>query len=178
MSVKYHTLEPAYFRLDGGAMYGIIPKPLWNKVHEADESNRVDMALRVLAIETKTRFIIIDTGIGDYHGDKFDSRFDVRGEKNPLAKAIEAMGRKVSDVTDLIISHLHFDHVGGIGIRNNKDELEAVFKNANLHLHRDHWAYAHTPTERVSGSFHTQDFDPIVDFYRTENKIVWHEGES
>ena len=178
MSVKYHTLEPAYFRLDGGAMYGIIPKPLWNKVHEADESNRVDMALRVLAIETKTRFIIIDTGIGDYHGDKFDSRFDVRGEKNPLAKAIEAMGRKVSDVTDLIISHLHFDHVGGIGIRNNKDELEAVFKNANLHLHRDHWAYAHTPTERDSGSFHTQDFDPMVDFYRTENKIVWHEGES
>tara|TARA_R110000868_G_scaffold334233_8_gene594986 strand:- start:1512 stop:2402 length:891 start_codon:yes stop_codon:yes gene_type:complete len=174
--LKYYTLEPAYFRLDGGAMYGIIPKPLWNKVHQADDQNRVDMSLRLMAIETKSQLIVIDTGIGDYHGDKFDARFDVRGQKDPLTKAVEAIGKKPSDVTDLVISHLHFDHVGGIGIADGGKTLSPVFKNARLHLHRDHWAYAHAPTERDGGSFHTHNFDPVVDYYRSNSKIVWHEG--
>ena len=175
--LKYYTLEPAYFRLDGGAMYGIIPKPLWNKVHEADEQNRVDMSLRLMAIETKSQLIVIDTGIGDYHGEKFEKRFDVRGQKDPLTKAVEAIGKKASDVTDLVISHLHFDHVGGIGVAASDNTLEPVFKNARLHLHREHWAYAHAPTERDSGSFHSHNFDPLVDYYRTNSKLVWHEGK-
>lgn len=176
-TLKYHTLEPAYFRLDGGAMYGIIPKPLWNKVHPADEQNRVDMALRLIAIETAKQFIIIDTGIGDYHGDKFDSRFDVRGEKNPLTQALAKIGKKPSDVTDLVISHLHFDHVGGIGIKDNDGALVPIFQNARLHLHRDHYDYAHRPTERDSGSFHSHDFDPVIEHYRAKGQIIWHEGE-
>lgn len=176
--LKYHTLEPAYFRLDGGAMYGIIPKPLWNKVHPADEQNRVDMALRLIAIETKSQLIVIDTGIGDYHGDKFDSRFDVRGEKNPLTKALAEIGKTPDDVTDLVISHLHFDHVGGIGIKDDSGNLVPIFPKARLHLHRDHWGYAHAPTERDGGSFHAHDFDPVVEHYRKNASIIWHEGES
>lgn len=178
MSLKYHTLEPAYFRLDGGAMYGIIPKPLWNKVHPADEQNRVDMSLRLMAIETKTQLIIIDTGIGDYHGEKFDNRFDVRGEKDPLSKTVEAIGRSPDEVTDLVITHLHFDHVGGIATVDDQGAFIPVFKNARLHLHREHWGYAHNATERDGGSFHTHNFDPVVDYYRQAGKIIWHEGES
>lgn len=176
-NLKYYTLEPAYFRLDGGAMYGIIPKPLWNKVHPADELNRVDMALRLLVIETPNQLIIIDTGIGDYHGDKFDSRFDVRGKKNPLEEALTLIGKNTTDVTDLVISHLHFDHVGGIGHKNEEGHFKAVFPKAKLHLHRQHWDYAHAPTERDSGSFHTEDFDAVIEIYRRTDQIIWHQGE-
>ncbi len=174
---KYYTLEPAYFRLDGGAMYGIIPKPLWHKVHPADEQNRVDMALRLLLIETNSQLIVIDTGIGDYHGEKFDHRFDVRGHKNPLVSALAEVSKKPSDVTDLVISHLHFDHVGGIATKNKDNQLAPVFERAKVHLHRAHWEYAHAPTERDSGSFHCHDFDPVIETYRQRDQIVWHEGE-
>lgn len=175
--LKYHTLEPAYFRLDGGAMYGIIPKPLWQKVHPADEHNRVDMALRLMVIESKTQLIVIDTGIGDYHGDKFDQRFDVRGQKSPLEKALAQIGKKASDVTDLVLSHLHFDHVGGIGKKNKAGELVPVFPKARLHLHRDHYGYAHHATERDSGSFHVDDFTPVIEYYRKKKQIKWHKGQ-
>jgi glyoxylase-like metal-dependent hydrolase (beta-lactamase superfamily II) len=173
---KYYFLEPALFKLDGGAMFGIIPKPLWNKVHPADELNRIKLTTRLLLIQTKDKNILIDTGIGDYHGNKFDERFAIVSEASPLEFALGKIGLCADEITDLIISHLHFDHVGGIAKKNDKDQLIPVMKNAILHLHKDHYEYALKPTERDTGSFITQDFLPIIDFYQKENHVNWITG--
>ena len=109
---KYYVLHPAVFKLDGGAMFGIIPKPLWQKCIPADELNRIQLSLRVMLIQTTHKNILIDTGVGDYHGDKFDNRFGVEGKKNPLIQILkDQLNLNPSDITDLIVSHMHFDHV-------------------------------------------------------------------
>lgn len=172
---KYFFLEPASFKLDGGAMFGIIPKPLWNKVHPADELNRIQLTTRLLLIQNGDKNILIDTGIGDYHGKKFDERFAVVSEASPLERAFEKVGLTADKITDLIVSHLHFDHVGGIGKLEN-NILVPVMKNAILHLHQAHYEYSQNPTERDTGSFITQDFLPIVEYYQKENRIHWLTG--
>lgn len=172
---KYFFIEPASFKLDGGAMFGIIPKPLWNKVHPADEQNRILLSLRLLLIQDGKRNILIDTGIGDYHGKKFDERFAVVSESSPLVRALKKIGVKPEDITDLIISHLHFDHVGGIGSLDG-DKFIPVMPNATLHLHKNHYEYALHPTERDAGSFHSQDFLPIIEFYKNANQLHWISG--
>ncbi len=173
---EYFCLEPAYFRLDGGAMYGIIPKPLWNKVHPSDELNRIDLALRLLVIKDQDRVILIDTGIGDYNGDKFNSRFDVRTENSPLEKSLAKINLTTDDITDLILSHLHFDHIGGIA-QMEDSKLVPIFKNARCHIHKQHYDYALSPSLRDAGSFHTHNFGPILDWYVEQGKMVWHTGE-
>jgi glyoxylase-like metal-dependent hydrolase (beta-lactamase superfamily II) len=172
---KYFFLEPASFKLDGGAMFGIIPKPLWNKVHPADELNRIPLAMRLLLIQSGNKNILIDTAIGDYHGKKFDERFAVVSESSPLEGALKKIGLRPTDITDLIISHLHFDHVGGIGKMENEKYIP-VLSNATLHLHKNHYEYALNPTERDSGSFHSQDFLPIIEFYKNANQLHWVSG--
>jgi glyoxylase-like metal-dependent hydrolase (beta-lactamase superfamily II) len=173
---SYFCLEPSRFRLDGGAMFGIIPRPLWNKVHPSDDQNRIDLALRLLLIKDGDKVILIDTGIGDYNGDKFNSRFDVRTEEQPLHKSLNVLGLSPDDVTDLVLSHLHFDHIGGIGEMIN-GKLEPVFKNAICHIHKEHYNYSQSPTLRDSGSFHTHNFEPIIDWYKNNDKMKWHSGE-
>lgn len=171
---KYSILHPAVFKLDGGAMFGIIPKPLWSKAIPADELNRIQLSLRVMLIQTAHRNILIDTGIGDYHGEKFDDRFGIQGDKNPLVELLkEHFNLNPSDITDLIISHLHFDHVGGLGT-NTPHEL--LFPKATLHLHRLHYEYALHPTLRDSGSFHTQYFQPLIEAAAQKGLIHWLEG--
>lgn len=172
----HYLLWPASFKLDGGAMFGIIPKPLWNKVHPSDEQNRIDLALRLWMIKSDKHLVVMDTGIGDYHDQKFQTNFDVRSPSGPLKEALDKIGHTPDDVTDLIISHLHFDHVGGIGEMKN-GVMGAVFKNARLHLHKDHYQYALHPSERDAGSFHTHNFAPVIKYYKDENRIVWHQGE-
>lgn len=174
-SKQYFSLEPARFKLDGGAMFGIIPKPLWSKVHPADEMNRIDLALRLTLIKTASKIILIDTGIGDYHGDKFDQRFGIIGELSPLEKALAEINLLPSDITDLIISHLHFDHVGGIG-KLIDGKMEPVLKNAMVHLHRQHFDYSQNPTERDTGSFQIEYFKPVLDWYREHNQLHFVEG--
>jgi len=172
---KYFILHPAVFKLDGGAMFGIIPKPLWSKQIPADDLNRILMSLRVMLIQTENRNILIDTGIGDYHGDKFDHRFGVEGEKNPLITLLEKnFNLGPEDITDLIISHLHFDHVGGLGSGEPHDEL---FPNATLHLHKDHYQYALNPTIRDAGSFHQEYFKPLIEKANKDNRINWLSGK-
>ena len=175
--IEHYMIEPARFKLDGGAMYGIIPKPLWNKVHPADELNRVDLALRLWLIKTANRVILVDTGIGDYHGSTFDQRFDVQGGENPINQALSSLSLSTDDITDLVISHLHFDHVGGIGIKNAQGEMTPVFKNATCHVHQQHYEYALKPTDRDTGSFHRQIFEPILEHYRKDNKLTLYQGE-
>lgn len=173
---KYFVLHPAVFKLDGGAMFGIIPKPLWSKAIAADDQNRIELSLRVMLIQTSKRNILIDTGIGDYHGDKFDDRFGVKGPKSPLLEALKRdFGLSASDITDLIVSHLHFDHVGGLG--ETVDEHALIFKNATLHIHKKHYEYAKRPTVRDAGSFHSQYFKPLIEAADARGLVKWHDGE-
>jgi glyoxylase-like metal-dependent hydrolase (beta-lactamase superfamily II) len=173
---KYFILHPSVFKLDGGAMFGIIPKPLWSKAIPADELNRIQLSLRVMLIQTKTRNILVDTGIGDYHGDKFDDRFGVVGPKNPLIETLQKnFNLKPDQITDMIVSHLHFDHVGGLG--HDDDKHVSVFPNATLHIHRQHYDYALNPTLRDSGSFHAQYFKPLIEQADKEGKVHWISGE-
>lgn len=176
MSKRYAILHPAVFKLDGGAMFGIIPKPLWSKFIPADEHNRIQLSLRVMLIQTKNRNILVDTGIGDYHGEKFDDRFGVVGPKNPLIESLQKnMQLKPEDITDLIVTHLHFDHVGGLG--HNQGEHQSVFPNATLHVHRQHYDYALNPTLRDTGSFHSQYFKPLIEKAASAGKVHWLSGE-
>jgi glyoxylase-like metal-dependent hydrolase (beta-lactamase superfamily II) len=173
---KYYVIHPSVFKLDGGAMFGIIPKPLWSKFIPADELNRIQLSLRVMLIQTKSKNILVDTGIGDYHGDKFDDRFGVKGHKDPLVKILEEnFNIKAQEITDLIVSHLHFDHVGGLGQQDS--EHLSLFPDAMLHIHREHYEYALNPTLRDTGSFHSQYFKPLVEKAVENNKIHWLEGE-
>lgn len=174
---KYSVLHPAVFKLDGGAMFGIIPKPLWSKAIPADEQNRIEMSLRVMLIQTASRNILVDTGIGDYHGDKFDDRFGVKGNKNPLISLLETKHNlKAEDITDLIVTHLHFDHVGGLGHDNPDHQM--IFPKATLHIHKQHYDYALRPTARDTGSFHSQYFRPLIEAAEKEGRVHWVSGES
>ncbi|WP_408099169.1 MBL fold metallo-hydrolase [Peredibacter sp. HCB2-198] len=176
MTKKYFILHPAVFKLDGGAMFGIIPKPLWSKQIPADELNRIQLSLRVMLIQTATKNILVDTGIGDYHGEKFDDRFGVVGPQNPLVESLQKnFNLRPSDITDLIVTHLHFDHVGGLG--HDEQEHLSVFPNATLHIHRQHYDYALHPTMRDAGSFHTQYFKPLIEKADQEGKVHWLTGE-
>lgn len=157
-------------------MFGIIPKPLWSKQIPADELNRIQLSLRVMLIQTKNKNILVDTGIGDYHGEKFDDRFGVVGPKNPLIETLEKnFNLKPSDITDLIVSHLHFDHVGGLG--HDEQEHMTLFTNATLHIHRQHYDYALNPTMRDTGSFHSQYFKPLVEKADKAGLVHWLTGE-
>lgn len=167
---QYFSLEPARFRLDGGAMFGIIPKPLWNKVHQADAENRIELALRLILIKDGDKNILMDTGIGDYHGEKWNARFAVQGPSSPLELSLKTIGLKPSEVTDVILSHLHFDHVGGLG-KIVDGKIEPVLKNAKLHLHQKHFLYSQNPTERDSGSFQNEFFLPLIKWYEENKKI-------
>lgn len=169
---KYFCLEPARFKLDGGAMFGIIPKPLWSKVHAADDQNRIELALRLILIkdEDNNKNILIDTGIGDYHGDKFESRFGILGPESPLELALKEAQLSPTDITDLVLSHLHFDHVGGIG-KMVDGQMSAVLPNATIHLHKKHYEYSLNPTDRDTGSFQIEYFEPVLNWYLEKNQV-------
>lgn len=157
-------------------MFGIIPKPLWSRAIPADEQNRILLSLRVMLIQTAQRNILVDTGIGDYHGDKFDDRFGVKGEKNPLIECLKTQhGLNPQDITDLIVTHLHFDHVGGLG--HHAQEDQNLFPKATLHIHRQHYEYALHPTPRDAGSFHQQYFRPLIEKANQDGRVHWIDGE-
>lgn len=174
-SKHYFSLEPARFKLDGGAMFGIIPKPLWSKVHPSDEMNRIELALRLVLIKWGDKNILIDTGIGDYQGEKFNQRFAVVGGISPLEKALLEIQLRPDDITDLVISHLHFDHVGGIG-KKVDGKMEPVLKKATVHLHKKHYEYAHHPTERDAGSFQFDFFNPVLEWYKEHQQLHFVDG--
>ena len=174
--MEHYLVEPGKFRLDGGAMFGIVPKPLWSKVAPPDEHNRIDLALRLWLFKTSERVVLVDTGIGDGYEEKFFKQFDIRQSSSPLEEALRSIGVSSEDVTDLIISHLHFDHVGGIG-KKVDGEIRPLFSRARCHLHRSHYEYSCNPTARDMGSFHRHNFEPVIEYYRQNDLMVWHEGE-
>ena len=147
------------FKLDGGAMFGVVPKVIWNKLVPANENNLCNWAMRCLLVETVDRKILIDTGIGNKQSEKFYGHYDLNGDQSLLG-SLSMYGVEPADITDVLLTHLHFDHCGGAVIRIN-DTLQAQFPNAIYHLTESHWNHANHPNDREKASFLTENFVPL-----------------
>lgn len=157
--MKLYTIETGFFKLDGGAMFGVVPKTLWNKLNPADENNLCTWAMRCLLIEDGNRLILIDNGIGDKQDAKFFSHYYLHGDAT-LDKSLAAHGFHRDDITDVFLTHLHFDHCGGSIVREG-DKLVPAFKNATFWSNEDHWKWATVPNDREKASFLKENILPI-----------------
>jgi glyoxylase-like metal-dependent hydrolase (beta-lactamase superfamily II) len=158
---KLHAIQTGLIRLDGGAMFGVVPKPLWSKTNPADERNRIDMCMRALLLVSDEKKILIDNGAGNEMGDKLNDIYGIDYTKYSLDKSLNKAGLKTADITDVILTHLHFDHCGGSTYYDDNKELKLTFPNATYHLQKKHWDWANNPTERDKASFFKDDFIPI-----------------
>lgn len=156
-----YPINAGNFKLDGGAMFGVVPKSLWQRTNPADSNNMIDIAARCLLIEDGDRLILIDTGMGDKQSYKFYSYYYLWGD-DTLDKSLSQYGFNREDVTDVFMTHLHFDHCGG-SIRWNKDRtiLEPAFKNAFFWSNADHWKWATQPNRREKASFLKENILPM-----------------
>jgi len=173
--MKLYSINTGYFKLDGGAMFGVVPKNLWNKINPADENNLCSWAMRCLLIEDGDRLILIDNGIGDKQDQKFFSHYYLHGD-DTLDKSLSTHGFNRNDITDVILTHLHFDHCGGSIIREGEKLLPA-FKNATYWSNEEHWEWATKPNDREKASFLKENILPIKEsgqlkFIETPN-IDW-----
>lgn len=153
------TLDTGLFKLDGGAMFGVVPKPIWQNLNPADEQNRCTWAMRCLLYEAGNQLLLIDTGIGDKQDAKFFSHYDLHGDGSLLG-SIRKAGYDLTDVTDVLLTHLHFDHVGG-AVRRVGNELTPVFAEATYWSHPAHWQWATSPNPREKASFLTDNILPL-----------------
>lgn len=158
--MKLHSIGCGKFKLDGGAMFGVVPKPLWERTNPADANNRIQMCSRSLLVENGERLILIDTGMGYKQSEKFFSHYDRSTDEN-LDGSLRMKGFHRDDVTDVFFTHLHFDHCGDAILRNKKDTLEPAFKNATFWSHEDHWQWATHPNPREKASFLPENILPI-----------------
>ena len=159
-SYTIHSIESGRFRLDGGAMFGIIPKALWSKTTESDDRNRITLAMRCLLLEGDGRVILIDNGLGHKYDSKFAGIFAVDHETSTLEGSLAEAGFSPDDVTDMVLTHLHFDHCGG-STRRDGDRLSLTFPNATYHVQRSHWDWARTSNAREKASFLAENLDPL-----------------
>ena len=159
--MKLYPIEAGNFKLDGGAMFGVVPKTLWNKTNPADQNNLIDIAARCLLIEDGNRLILIDTGMGNKQSDKFFSYYSLWGDHS-LDKSLAKYGFHRDDVTDVFMTHLHFDHCGG-SVNWNKDKTgyEVTFKNAKYWTNDNHWEWATKPNSREKASFLHENIIPM-----------------
>ena len=160
--MKLSVVNTGYFKLDGGAMFGVVPKKLWIKTNEPDQNNLCTWAMRSLLIENGDKLILIDTGIGNKQTDKFFSHYHLHGEDS-LQSSITKSGYSLNDITDVILTHLHFDHCGGaVKWKNNDRKIsEPVFKNATYWSNKNHWDWAMKPNPREKASFLSNNISPI-----------------
>jgi glyoxylase-like metal-dependent hydrolase (beta-lactamase superfamily II) len=160
--MQLHVINTGFFKLDGGAMFGVVPKSLWSKSIPADENNLCNWAMRCLLIEDGDRLVLIDNGLGDKQDAKFFSHYHLSGEDS-LEKSIKSAGFSPNDITDMFLTHLHFDHCGG-GVRyRNKEmnQLELTFPNAKYWSNKDHWHWATQPNPREKASFLKENILPM-----------------
>ena len=157
--MKIHTVLAGYFKLDGGAMHGVVPKSMWQKVNPADNNNMCSWAMRCLLIEHGDRVILVDNGMGDKQDEKFFSHFHPHGE-DTIEKSIAVHGYKPEDITDVFLTHLHFDHCGG-SVKREGDQLVTTFPNATYWSNKAHWDWALTPNPREKASFLKENIVPI-----------------
>jgi glyoxylase-like metal-dependent hydrolase (beta-lactamase superfamily II) len=148
--------------LDGGAMFGVVPKSIWQKTNPADNNNMVKIAARCLLVEDGNRLVLIDTGMGDKQSEKFFGYYYRWGE-GTLESSLKKHGFHPDDVTDVFLTHLHFDHCGGGVIRSGENLLETAFKNAKYWSNKSHWDWATNPNKRESASFLKENISPILE---------------
>lgn len=160
--MKLHRIETGNFMLDGGAIFGVVPKTLWERTNPANDKNQVKIAARSLLIEDGNRLILIDTGMGNKQSDKFFSHYNLWGNYS-LESSLEKIGFHKDDITDVFFTHLHFDHCGGAIEYNAKGVLEPVFKNARFWSHQKHWDWATKPNAREKASFLPENILPIYE---------------
>lgn len=159
--MKLHIIETGYFKLDGGAMFGVVPKTLWSRTNPADSMNRIDLAARSLLIEDGNRLILIDAGMGNKQEDRFFRHFGLYGNDS-LDESIKKSGFARTDITDVFLTHLHFDHCGGaVRWNENKTAYELSFPNARYWSNKQHWEWAVNPNEREKASFLSENLMPI-----------------
>lgn len=157
--MQLHVINTGNFKLDGGAMFGVVPKTMWNKLNPADENNLCSWAMRCLLIEDGNRLILVDNGIGDKQDAKFMGHYYLHGDDS-LDKSLQQRGFTRDDITDVLLTHLHFDHCGGSIIRQG-ERLVPAFKNARYWSNEDHWAWATQPNDREKASFLKENILPI-----------------
>jgi glyoxylase-like metal-dependent hydrolase (beta-lactamase superfamily II) len=159
--MQLYTIETGYFKLDGGAMFGVVPKVLWSRTNPADENNLCPWAMRSLLIEDGNRLILIDNGIGDKQDDKFLKHYYLHGDVN-LHSSLAKHGFSADDVTDVFLTHLHFDHCGGsVKWNAERTSFEMTFKNAKYWSNKQHWRWATEPNNREKASFLRENIIPI-----------------
>lgn len=157
--MKLYSIETERFKLDGGAMFGVVPKSMWNKLNPADENNLCTWAMRCLLIEDGNRLILVDNGIGNKQSEKFFSYYYLHGN-DTLDRSLATHGFGKDDITDVFLTHLHFDHCGGSIIKEN-DKLIPAFKNATYWSNQEHWNWAVYPNDREKASFLKENIMPI-----------------
>ena len=157
--MKLHSIDTGFFKLDGGAMFGVVPKSIWQRTNPADERNLCTWATRLMLIEDCKRLTLVDTGIGDKQDEKFFSHYYMHGD-DTLDKSLNKLGFHRDDITDVILTHLHFDHCGGAIVREGEKLLPA-FKNARYWSNKDHWEWAVNPNPREKASFLKENILPI-----------------
>ncbi|MGL4598103.1 MAG: MBL fold metallo-hydrolase, partial [Bacteroidia bacterium] len=157
--MKLHTINTGFFKLDGGAMHGVVPKSLWNKHNPADENNLCSWAMRCLLVEYGDKLVLIDNGIGTKQDEKFFGHYYLHGGVS-LESSLRAAGFGMDDVTDVFLTHLHFDHCGGSIVRAGEKFVPA-FKNATFWSNEEHWKWATEPNPREKASFLKDNILPI-----------------
>ncbi len=173
--MKLYSIPTGTLKLDGGAMFGVVPKTLWSKVYPADENNLCNWAMRCLVADTGERKILIDNGIGDHHDEKFKRLYALNGEDS-LDRSLAKYGLTAADITDVILTHLHFDHCGG-SVRYNDDRsgLIPAFPNAVYWVSRTQWANATDANKREKASFLKETFMPVLE--NNQLQFIEKEGE-
>ena len=158
--MKLSVIDTGFFKLDGGAMFGVVPKVLWQKSIAADENNLVNWSMRCLLIETGNRLILIDTGMGNKQSPKFFSHYYL-SNTTELKQAVRKAGYDFSEITDVFLTHLHFDHCGG-AVEQVDEKLSVTFPNATYWSNQSHWDWATTPNPRERASFLSENIEPIA----------------
>ena len=173
--MNLYTIDTGFFKLDGGAMFGVVPKSLWNKVNPADENNLCNWAMRCLLIEDGDRLILIDSGLGNKQDEKFFGHYYPNGE-DTLIGSLKKHGFAPEDITDHVLTHLHFDHCGGsINWNKGRTGYELAFPNANYYVNKQHWDFSLNPNAREKASFLKENIVPMQESGHL--KLVENEGE-
>ncbi len=157
--VKLHVIHAGNFKLDGGAMFGVVPKSIWKKINPPDENNMCSWAMRCLLVECGDRRILIDNGMGNKQSEKFFGYYYLHGE-HTLDKSLASAGFKPEDITDVLLTHLHFDHCGG-SVKEVDGKLVTAFPKANYWTNQRHWQWATNPNPREKASFLKENILPL-----------------
>jgi len=174
--MKLHVIDTGFFKLDGGAMFGVVPKSLWSRYQQPDENNLCTWAMRCLLIEKDDKRILIDTGMGNKQNEKFFSHYHPHGNTSLLG-SLKAKGFSPEDITDVVLTHLHFDHCGGAVSKDADGNLYTTFPNATYWSDKEHWNWAINPNAREKASFLKENILPIqeagqLEFVNEYTKII------